>query len=269
MHTRCSWSSFVRQFTRARSCRANKLVDDQRGQTPQAHNAGFRSRWCRRPPHCFVDPRVSFTGVGERLVVGGAVRVATALGVPVTGVDFASPAGRQRLGSRVRKELCNGEPPPALPIPVPLTQLVARRDPLPRAVSHLASLLDHPRFRWDPGDVRGGQSVLAQTPRTAGADLGGCPGRVLAVRRQADPAPEQPVIRRQAQHQVHRIPSRFGQERGVEAGGEVDPRECRPVGDGADQAGQHRRPHRTLPLIGRGLGTRSTASRSREGSGCR
>lgn len=245
------------------------LVDDQRGQTSQVHNAGLRFRWCPGPPLCFVDPRVSFTGVEEPLVVGGAVRVATTLLVPVTGVDFASSAGWQRLGSRVRKELCNGEPPPALPIPMTLAQLVARRDPLPRAVSYLASLLDHPRLRRDPCDVRGGQSVLGEAPRATGADLGGCSCRVLAVRRQADPASEQPVVRRQAQRKVHRIPPRFGQKRGVEAGGEVNPRDSRPVGNDADQAGQHRRPHRRVPLNARGLGTRSTAARSREGSGCR
>ena len=93
-------------------------------------------------------------------------------------------------------------------------------------------------------------------------------------------AAQQPVPRGQGQHPARRIPARLGKEGRVQQGGQP-PRRAVQLHPGQHVAVTGRAPsgwprshdrrcgHDVTPACSRGLGTASTAARSRAGSGCR
>ncbi len=122
----------------------------------------------------------------------------------------------------------------------------------------------------------------ARSSHPALASAHGAPGQVPATRvTPAGPGVlQQPVPGRRGDHADREIPADLGQERRLQAGGEhaggtlrhqAAQRPGPPGPEGKNLGGcghgAHGRGHRGTASA-RGLGTRSTASRSRAGSGC-
>ncbi len=179
-------------------------------------------------------------------------------------VDLAG--NRERLGRPV---------PPAL---------IKRRDgpagSLPPARVHRAvSLL--PAVTCPPGPQARQYRALAAAQHRQWRLL---PGRTWPGTGPAAVPPDEPVPSRGRQHPGHRVPSGPGQEPRIQQGGEPDHgrlgddtartqhhrrgRPRRDVRGGTQRAASRtRRGHRVTPASSRGLGTASTAARSRAGSG--
>ena len=142
------------------------------------------------------------------------------------------------------------------------------------------------RHRLDLLDRGPGQALSGQPIETTRAQRAGRP--VIrgghATRDQAHLPPQQRMRGRQREHPAHRIPAGLGQEHRIKPGGQL--RGC--AGDSLPgkqvvELGGHRARarrqgrcgragHRVTPttaVCSRGLGTRSTAARSRLESGCR
>ncbi len=131
------------------------------------------------------------------------------------------------------------------------------------------------------GDVLDAHAHAGQPGETSVADLGGVvvDGSDASFHPAHLPA-EQPMLRGQVQHPGHRIPSglvkqslvqRPGQVRGrATQGGPVQHmRELAGFLIARDRPGRRHGGHRLAPVCSRGLGTASTAARSRDASGCR
>ena len=95
----------------------------------------------------------------------------------------------------------------------------------------------------------------------------------------AQRAAQQRMLRGQRQHPNRRVPPGLGEKRRIQQAGQLSgrAREHRrvqhqrelPPALGARPRRQQRGAHRVAPACSRGLGTISTAARSRAGSGCR
>lgn len=197
------------------------------------------------------------------------------------GSDRARRARRKRAGLPVNKELVDiGNRQGAQLVRVGAAQPGARRFPLASTTAHHTGIRSAPRS-WPTARRKRGDLILTEPvfgePTTArGADprrgLRGC----RTARRAADRASQQRMLRRERQHLSRRIPAGLGEERRVDHRGDrrsvsIDPladQHVRPAG--GNRTRLHRAgAHRSIPASPRGLATRSTASRSRAGSGCR
>ena len=187
------------------------------------------------------------------------------------------------------KEL--GQPDPehlALLVQVRAAQRQLRCPPRPRAAGDLALLGPLPAPGRHQVQFIQPQAVSGQPQPAAKANL---LRTVTAAHASCDPAllpAQQPVTRRNLQYLQHRVPARTGEEllikqasqaprlrinvlSGCPAAEHIRQVPGLPYGQ-ATRRGQVRcdcqRGHRAGPAISRGLGTRSTAARSRAGSGC-
>ena len=264
------------------------LHGHQRGKPAQADLPALGHRRLGQLPVPLAGLRGGGDGDAPPQVMSATVP-APAFGPPGTRRHTAWAQRRQRPDRRVGQEPLDRHPrsaaePPrmrrAQPGPLPLPTV--RRHPLAprdRAPGRARRRRRHPRQNGDllcahPGPPQPGKAALAQ-PAGLRALRGG-----RAAIGPAQRAAQQRMAGGQGQHPAGRIPARLGQERRVQHPGQPG---GRPV---QHHPGQHmpelprRRParrsggqarcraHRGTPYCSRGLGTPSTAARSRPGSGC-
>ena len=264
------------------------LGHHQRRQPPQAHLAARGDRRLGQLPVPLLCPGTGRDRLPPPHVVSGAVAV-LAFGVPGAGRDVARSQGGQRPHPRVGQEPFHRHPgDPAEPARVRLAQ--ASPLPLPPARRHPQAPGDRASGRPVPqrrqlrrrGDLPGAQTrpgEPGEAPPAQPAGPGAMRGGIAAARPAYHPA-QQRMPGGQGQHPAAGIPPRPGQERLIQhrgqAGGrslEQDPVQhagelaARTRGRGCRQRGRSAG-HRVTPACSRGLGTASTAARSRPGSGC-
>jgi hypothetical protein len=194
---------------------------------------------------------------------------APGLALPVTGSDLARPQGGQRLYFGVSEEVLQREPVDLAPLVVMRRAQECRASARPLAVRDLArEEPDHPARSPDGDELVEGQAALLPPLGATGAHslLVGEVGHLVAVGHQAILAAELRVRARQQQNPDVRIPAEQLQELRLHgahepSGDRVFP--CPVSGRCECQV------HRASPSVRRGEGTRSTAARRRERSGCR
>ena len=155
-----------------------------------------------------------------------------------------------------------------------------RRLPFPRAALDTTGVRSSPRSlatAWRKrSDLMLAQPVFGKPTTTRAANPRPRRRGRRTVCGPADRPSQQRMPRMEHQHPTRRVPPGFGEERGVNHSADrrrmpIDPR----VDERMRPDSNHNRPHRfsgahrSVPASPRGLGTRSTASRSRAGSGCR
>jgi hypothetical protein len=236
------------------------------------------------PPRPFVESWVVLLGHAPPLIVGGAVTDR-----PVCGAG----AGRNRAcwqrwtgpNPGMTHELLDGHR--NAPVPEVLSVRFAQHCTPDRR--HAPALRDRALRRGHGrggqaltgGDVLHGHAHAGQPGEASVADvrvvvMGGC-GAPLDS---ADFPADEPVFSGQKQDPARRIPSDFLQQRTVQRprqrrSGTVERdtgehmRELQPLPGIAGDTGQACGGHRLTAPTSRGLGTASTAARSREESGCR
>ena len=255
--------------------------DHQRRQTTQTDLAAATDRRLGCLPTGFIQVRVACADGAQPLLVRIAVEAVGMAALAGAGGNRARRARRKRARLPVSKELVDiGNRQGAQLFCVGAAQPGARRFPLASTTVHHTAIRSAPRSLptawWKRGDLVVTQPVLGEPAAARGADpRRGLRGRRTA-RRPADRPSQQRMLRRKRQHLSRRVPSGLGEERGVDHRGDrrsvpIDPwvgEHVRPASD--DPARLHRLgAHRSIPASPRGLGTRSTASRNRTGSGCR
>ena len=259
------------------------LDDHQHRQRAQVHLPGLgHARFAGSPP-VGIHLGVGGQRCPPALVVGVAV-AARAVGRPSARRHRACGHRRQRSHSRVGQELLHRHrwSPQAELLGVRLAQhRVPHRRHAP-ASRHRAPTRGRGfgRKACGSGDLGRAHPQPSQareapiTHRETGTD------RVLASLDPAHRPAQQSMRRRQRQHPRPRIPPRLVQESAVEhrrqtrgRADQHDPvqhmRELAAVLLGRDSFSQPHGGHRVTSACSRGLGTASTAARSREESGCR
>jgi hypothetical protein len=258
--------------------------DHQFGQCPQVDLSWFGYSRFQCPPGLFVESGIVLLGHTPPLIVGAAVTDR-----PVCGARARrNGAGRRRRvrpNPRMTHELLDGHrnAPASIVLSVRFTQhRTARRRHAP-AFGDRAVRRRHGRGgkTLAGGDVVHGHAHADQPGETSMADV-----RVVVVGGRGAlldsthfPA-EEPVSGGQKQDPGDRIPSGLLQQRlvqrsrqrrsgTVESGTDKHVRELDPLPGTADDTGQTCGGHRVTAPSSRGLGTASTAARSREESGCR
>ena len=259
------------------------LHDDQQRQRPQVHLPRFGHPRLGGLPPLLIHPGVAPLGHAPPLVVGIAVADGT-VGRARARQHQARPKWRQGTYPPVGEELLQGNRRP------PVAELRGMRFAhhcLPRRRLALAS-----RHCTVPG----GRGRCRQPP--GGGDAGGAhpqplqPGEAPVAHAgtvvvdgsgasfgPAHLAAQQPMLRGQEQDPRRRIPPGLFQQCAVEHPGQAggcavqdDPvqhmRELAGCPGGRGRLGQCRGGHRLPPSCSRGLGTASTAARSREEPGC-
>ena len=255
--------------------------DHQRRQATQTNLPAATDRRLGCPPMGFIQMRVACAGGAQPLLVRPAVEPVGMTALAGAGGDRARRARRKRAGLPVSKELVDiGNRQGAQLFCVGATQPGTRRFPLASTTVHDTGIRSAPRSFATPRGKRGDlvvtEPVFGEPTAARGADPRRCRRGCRTARRAADRASQQRMLRRERQHRTRRVPAGLGEERGIDHQGDrrsvpIDPcvgEHVRPAGD--DRARRHRLgAHRSVPASSRGLGTRSTASRSRAGSGCR
>jgi len=148
---------------------------------------------------------------------------------------------------------------------------------LPPARRHLAQAVSSRRHQLYLITMPARQVIAGRDRKAPGAGAPARPAlkvtamqRVPASSRRARPPAQQRMPRWQREHPAAGIPAGFGQESRID-------RPHQPGNDGTSIRARsacsrlppHRRAHHASPAASRGLGTRSTAARSRAGSGCK
>ena len=251
-------------------------------QACQADGAVARDRRLGQPPALLVQSRVCPPLAAQPDGVLLAVRRRAAGTLPRARGDLASPEHRQRHHTRAGHKLRHRQPELATVPPVRLAQRLAQRSRHPLASLHRAHTRLGARGTGRPGICLPRRAAGAPPP----ACLAGAADRihfVAAGAGLADRPAQQTVISTRRQGPGRRIPSRVGEEPRLDQPGHTGGRVVAQV-TVAEHVRRHRhrgRPHRrrrgrgrkqrgheVTPVCTRGLGTASTAARSRAGSGC-
>jgi hypothetical protein len=215
------------------------LDHDQRRHAGQAHLAGHRDRRCDQSPSVLIQARHGVTFPQPSMLMRLAVGDQAAMPISGTGRHPADTRSVKSAARRVGGELGHRHPAAQLAPPVRPAQAMSPRTAL--ASRH-------------------------HTPRHAGRYP---PGRFAPA--------HQKMISGWGQDPTRAIPSTLSQKPWVDKPSQP----CHPPVDGTvdtehvryHTAGRSHRPsdchgHRVTPACSRGLGTASTAARSRDGSGC-
>jgi hypothetical protein len=257
---------------------------DQLGQDPQVDLPGLGDAGFPAPPPLLVGFGRVLLGHAPALIVGVAVADRA---VGRAGARRYQTCRQRRLGpySRIAQELLQRDRY------VPAAELLGVRFAHDRVAHRRPALAvrDRAALRGNRcgGQVLGGGDVLdahaqpGQPGETPVADLRGVVVNCsYASFHPAHLPAQQPVLRGQVQHPHRGIPSGLLQQSSIQHLGQVrgrtaegDPaqhvRELAGFLGGRDRRGQRRGGHRLAPVCSRGLGTASTAARSRDESGCR
>ena len=256
------------------------LGDHQRRQAAEADLAAAADRRLGPPPVALRPGRVGFPGGAQPMLVGIAVAAVGIAALAGAGGDRARAAGSQRARHRVNQQVLDADAQRLPQVRRGAAQRRRGRHLLACAAFYRAGTRS--AHREAAGAVGSATWLIAQTlfgePTPAGdADTG-----AAAARWSSSPLPGRPAgpaADAQPEATAPGAPGPSPPRRGTP--GRSPPRSPLPAGRPsrrrtraipavpAPHRGQRHRAHRAVPVSPRGLGTRSTASRSRAGSGCR
>lgn len=256
------------------------LGDHQRGQSAEADLSADADRRAGQPPALLIQVRVSATQSTQPHLMSLAIHPVGMTALPGAGGNLARAAGHTWSRRRMGAQLGGADPEPAGLLQMAATHARPRRHAFAGTAGDRAAARATPRAGAgrQPVDLGLGQSPLGEPTTTRPADPSarrrGGPTSLRPAHRTA----QQRMLRRAGQHQSRRVPSRFDNEGRIQRSGQRS-RSSRHGLRGedmrrlwaqrCDRDGARGGAHRPVPVCCRGLATRSMASRSRAGSGCR